>query len=67
MTEQEKKVKFEEYLDDFDPTPQYLYDNWDSPMDFDDFCIYLEEEEFEKTNVWDGSNPCICSQNPHSF
>jgi len=51
MTEQEKRVKFEEYLDDFDPTPQYLYDDWLGPMDFDDFCIYLEEEELEKTNV----------------
>lgn len=26
---------FEDYLDDFDPTPQYLYDDWFSPMDFD--------------------------------
>jgi len=51
MTEQEKRVKFEEYLDDFDPTPQYLYDDWLGPMDFDAFCIYLEEEELEKTNV----------------
>ena len=51
MTEQEKRVKYEVYLDDFDPTPQYLFENWDSPMDYDDFCIYLEEEEFEKTNV----------------
>ena len=48
MTEQDKRDHYESYLDDFDPTPQYLYDNWDTPMDFDDFCITLEEEELEK-------------------
>lgn len=51
MTEQDKQAHYRSYLDDFDPTPQYLYDNWDTPMDFDDFCITLEEEELEKTNV----------------
>ena len=44
------KVKYQEYLADFDPTPQYLYDNWDSPMDFDDYCDYLHEEEYETKN-----------------
>ena len=50
MTEQDQRDHYESYLDDFDPTPQYLYDDWLGPMDFDDFCIYLEEEEFEKTH-----------------
>ncbi len=50
MTERDKRAHYESYLDDFDPTPQYLYDGWGSPMDFDDFCIQLEEEEFEKGN-----------------
>jgi hypothetical protein len=36
-------------------------------MDFDDFCIYLEEEELEKTNVWNGSNPCDCTKGQNSF
>jgi len=50
MTEQDMRAHYISYLDDFDPTPQYLYDNWDTPMDFEDFCITLEEEEFETSN-----------------
>ncbi len=44
------KVKYQEYLADFDPTPQYAFDDWASPMDFDDYCDYLHEEEYETKN-----------------
>ena len=52
MALREKWELFQDYLDNFDPTPQYLYDNWETPMDFDDFCISLEEEQIlTNTNV----------------
>ena len=60
MTEQEtyeteqyalhdKWEKYQEYLSDYDPTPQHLFDDWLGPMDFDDFCISLEEEQLLTT------------------
>ena len=36
----EIKRQYREYLDDFDPTPQYLYDGWGTPLEFDE---WLEE------------------------
>ena len=60
------KVKYQEYLADFDPTPQYAFDDWASPMDFDDYCDYLHEEEYEtKNHDWDGGNRCLwtCGSN----
>lgn len=39
----EIRRRYQEYLDDFDPTPQYLYDDYYTPLDFEDWLdeIYL--------------------------
>ena len=34
MTEEELKIRYQEYLDDFDPTPQYAYDDYGQPLDY---------------------------------
>jgi len=43
MTKLERQ--YQEYLNDFDPTPLYPYDPPDTPMDFDCFCLKQEQPE----------------------
>ena len=35
---------YEEYLYYFDPTPQYLYDEPDAPLEFDEWLESLDDE-----------------------
>ncbi len=46
-TQLELQSLYDKYMDDFDPTPQYLYDSPYEPMDFDTFCETLREEQAE--------------------
>ena len=41
MTDQQR---YEAYLDDFDPTPQYYGDDYGTPMSFEDFLDWEEEQ-----------------------
>lgn len=36
------KRRYQEYLDDFDPSPQYAGDDYGTPLDFDDWCEWQE-------------------------
>tara|TARA_B100000519_G_C13981337_1_gene314782 strand:- start:102 stop:254 length:153 start_codon:yes stop_codon:yes gene_type:complete len=37
MTRAQLQKMYQEYLDDFDPTPDYAYDDYKTPMSFDEF------------------------------
>jgi hypothetical protein len=43
--DQALKAAYQEYLADFDPTPQNYGDDYSSPPDFDTWVIEQEEEE----------------------
>ena len=45
------KALYEEYVDLFDPTPQYLYDEPYRMMDFEEW-----KEEYEEANANDASH-----------
>ena len=50
MTVKERMdFSYAEYLYYFDPTPQYLYDNWGSPREYEEFVdgIYPDEIEYD--------------------
>ena len=42
----EERIAYQEYLDDFDPTPQYSGDDYNYPMSAD---AWLEEYDTEKS------------------
>ena len=43
-TEQQLKQMYEEYVEYFDPTPQYLYDEPYRLLDYDEWLEDLDEE-----------------------
>jgi hypothetical protein len=43
MTKLERE--YQQYLADFDPTPQYYGDDYGTPMDFDTYCLMQEQPE----------------------
>ena len=44
----EEQKAYQEYLDDFDPTPQYYGEDYSSPLSEDSWLEeYLEEEELK--------------------
>ena len=39
------KVAYEEYLENFDPSPQNYGDDYSSPLDFDEWMLEMEEAD----------------------
>jgi hypothetical protein len=44
MTETQLKAAYQDYIDNFDPTPQNYDDDYSSPPDFDTWVIEQEED-----------------------
>ena len=50
-TEEQLKAMYEEFVEQFDPTPQYAYDDFHHLPDYDTWKDdYLHEQEF--SNIW---------------
>ena len=43
MTDSNLKRRYQQYLDDFDPSPQYAGDDYSAPLDFDNWCDWQEQ------------------------
>ena len=37
------QVAYQEYLDEFDPTPQFAGEDYNTPLDFDEWMLSMEE------------------------
>ena len=44
MTDSQRKA-YEEYLENFDPSPQNYGDDYSSPLDFDEWMLEMEEAD----------------------
>ena len=48
MTDPQLKAAYEEYLENFDPSPQNYGDDYSTPPDFETWVLEQEEEEEEE-------------------
>ena len=50
-TEKQLKAKYQQFVDQFDPSPDYAFDDYKSLPDFDTWCHdYLTGEDY--ANIW---------------